>query len=346
MLPARYVDRLPLEEVTIAEILKAKGYSTGFFGKWHLGGDAAHWPEHQGFDVNVGGWSRGSPMGGYFSPWENPRLESTHDDEYLTERLASECASFIERQDGPYFAMLSFYAVHTPLQGRPDLVERYREKKATRPETVWGVEGERKVRQSQDHAVYAAMVHAMDEAVGVVLDAIEARGEADETLVVFFSDNGGLSTSEGHPTSNLPLRAGKGWVYEGGIREPCVIRWPGVTTAGTTIDTPISSIDFLPTIASACGSSWPEVDGIDLRPVIEGDVPDRALFWHYPHYGNQGGSPAGAMREGRYKLIEWYEPGREVELFDLEADPGETTNLASELPERVESMLQRLQAWR
>ncbi|UCG50111.1 MAG: sulfatase, partial [Phycisphaerales bacterium] len=213
--PPDYADQMALEEVTIAEALKQAGYATFFAGKWHLGKEG-FWPEDQGFDVNKGGCDRGGPYGGkrYFSPYGNPRLEDGPDGEHLPDRLATETVRFIDHnRERPFFTYLSFYSVHTPLMAREDLRKKYEQKAKTLPPTdpAWGQERARKVRLVQDHAVYAGMIEAMDQAVGKVLDALERLNLAGDTAVFFMSDNGGLSTSEGHPTSNLPLRAGKGW---------------------------------------------------------------------------------------------------------------------------------------
>ena len=351
LLPAPYVEQLPLEEVTVAEALKEGGYRTFFAGKWHLGGEG-FFPEDQGFEVNRVGHHRGSPPGGYFSPYKNPKLEDGPAGEHLPERLASETVRFIEaHRDEPFLAYLSFYSVHTPLQARKDLEAKYASKAASVDPALprWGKEGEREVRLVQDHAVYAGMIEAMDAAVGNVLDALDRLGLASNTVVVFMSDNGGLSTSEGHPTSNLPLRAGKGWLYEGGIREPMMITWPGVVTPGTVCDVPVISTDFYPTILEMAGLPWREaqhVDGVSLVPLLmgRGRLPDRSLYWHYPHYGNQGGSPSAAIRDGDWKLIEFFEDGR-VELYDLRADVGETRNLAASLPEKAQTLADKLHAW-
>ncbi|EMI53417.1 N-acetylgalactosamine 6-sulfate sulfatase (GALNS) [Rhodopirellula sallentina SM41] len=354
--PAPLNSNMPIEEVTIAEALKTKGYATFFAGKWHLGESEEYYPQNQGFDVNIGGYSRGGPYSGkrYFAPFENPQMEvESPAGDHLPDRLARDTAAFIdEHKDEPFLAYLAFYSVHTPLMGRPDLVAKYKEK-------AEAIEGEefadeeqvigkkpRKVRVLQKHAVYAAMVEAMDQAVGKVLKQLEESGVEDNTIVVFTSDNGGLSTSEGSPTSNLPLRGGKGWVYEGGVREPWIIRYPGVTKAGSVSSTPICSIDLLPTIASAAGVEIDHpIDGIDIRPALEGGSLDRdALYWHYPHYSNQGGIPGGAIRVGKYKLFERYEDGR-VHLYDLEADLSESKDLAAEMPERVQQMRKKLHEW-
>ena len=352
LLPAPYVDALPLEEVTLAEVLKEAGYATFFAGKWHLGGDG-HSPTDQGFDLNVAGHERGGPYGRgkYFHPFDMPGLES-RDGDHLPARLAEETVRFLRAsKDRPFFAMLSFYSVHTPLMGRPDLVEHYeRKREELGLEEDWGTEGERKVRLVQEHAVYAAMVHAMDEAVGSVLAALDELGLTDDTLVIFFSDNGGLSTSEGHPTCNLPLRAGKGWLYEGGIREPCVIRLPGRVPAGSVCSTPIVSTDFFPTVLEALDlPARPELalDGLSLMPLLsgKGQLEREALFWHYPHWGNQGGSPGSAVRAGDWKFIQRFD-GRPDELYDLSTDPGEQNDLAEQEPERALSLKRRLGLWR
>lgn len=350
-LPAPCGDRLPLESVTIAEALKPAGYATFFAGKWHLGPEG-HYPENQGFDINMGGCHFGGPYTGkkYFSPYGNPRLTDGPDGEHLPDRLASETAKFIEaNKDRPFLAYLSFYDVHTPLMARADLRKKYEDKRnrlGLSPK--WGTEGFREVRLTQDHAVYAAMIDAMDQAVGKVLAKLDELKLRDNTIVIFTSDNGGLSTSEGWPTSNAPLRGGKGWIYEGGIREPLVVRWPAKVKPGLVLDTPVSSPDFFPTILDAAGGistpGW-KSDGVSLVPVLTGKpLPTRPLFWHYPHYGNQGGAPCAAVRLGEWKLIEWLEDGR-LELFQLLADPGETTNLADKEPARVKELHARLKEW-
>lgn len=351
LLPAPYNDRMPLEETSLAEALKEAGYATFFAGKWHLGPEG-YWPEDQGFDVNKGGIQRGGPYGGkkYFSPYGNPRLEDGPDGEHLPDRLASETVKFIrEHPDQPFLAYLSFYSVHTPLMAREDLKEKYVKKRESVPPEAWGQEGERKVRLVQNHAVYAGMVEAMDIAVGKVLTYLRETGLDENTVVFFMSDNGGLSTSEGHPTSNLPLRAGKGWLYEGGIREPMIIKWPGTTQPGSICEIPVISTDFYPTILDMANIP-PEPDqhkdGISLVPLLEGrkKLDREGLFWHYPHYGNQGGSPGSAIRTGDYKLIEFFED-QHVELYHLGNDIGEKKNLADSIPEKANELMERLHSW-
>ena len=352
LLPAPYLDYLPLEEVTIAEQLRDAGYATGFFGKWHLGGEG-YYPEDQGFDVNVAGYEAGMPFAGYFSPYDNPKLLDGPEGEHLTARLADESIRFLEQyRDAPFLLYLSFYTVHTPLQAPEEMANKYEKKWAATDfeGPIFGEEPPRRVRLVQQHAVYAGMVESMDSSVGRVLDAIEELGLERETVVMFMSDNGGLSTSEGHPTSNLPLRAGKGWLYEGGIREPMIIKWPGHTAPGSVIDDPVISTDFYPTILQMAGlplDSAQHVDGISLVSLLErtGTLERDALFWHYPHYGNQGGFPGSAVRMGRYKLIESFEHER-LQLFDLDNDVSEQNDLVDEMPDRVREMHELLERWR
>jgi len=342
---------LPLEEVTIAEALKESGYATFFAGKWHLGNEG-FWPEDQGFDVNKGGCERGGPYGGkkYFSPYGNPRLEDGPDGEHLPLRLGRETADFIEaHKDGPFLAYLSFYSVHTPLMTTKELGAKYEAKQKNAPATAWGQEGERKVRLVQNHAVYAGMVEAMDTAVGIVMDRLDRLGLAENTAVFFMSDNGGLSTSEGHPTANVPLRAGKGWLYEGGVREPMIVRAPGVTRPGSACPEPVISTDFYPTMLELAGLPLrprQHVDGTSFVPLLEGGKMTRGpIYWHYPHYSNQGGAPAGAIRQGDWKLIEYFEDGR-LELYNLRDDLGEQKDLATAMPEKARELQKMLADWR
>lgn len=353
LLPAPYAERLALEETTLAEAFKAAGYATFYAGKWHLGPEG-YWPENQGYDVNMGGIDRGGPYGGnkYFSPYENPRLPDGPPGEHLPDRLATETAKFITaNRERPFFAFLSFYSVHTPLMAREDLRKKYEAKAAKLKLTdhAWGQERERKVRLVQDHAVYAGMVEAMDQAVGKVLQALDDAGVAGRTVVIFTSDNGGLSTSEGHPTSNLPLRGGKGWIYEGGVREPLIVAGPGVAKPGAVSDAVVTSTDFFPTLLELAGlpaRPAQHLDGVSFAAALRGERFERGpVFWHYPHYGNQGGTPCGAVRDGDWKLIEWYESGA-LELYNVTQDLGEHRYRASSEPARVEKMLAQLRTWR
>ena len=354
--PAPLNDKMPLEEVTLAQALKKKGYATFFAGKWHLGPTEKFFPQNRGFDINIGGGHNGGPYTGgkYFAPFKNPQIqEESPKGEHLPTRLARETASFIqENKDTPFLAYLSFYSVHTPLMGREDLVKKYQEKAATITGEEFGTEEQvigkkpRKVRILQKHAVYGAMMEAMDEAVGTVLQQLDDSNVAENTIVIFTSDNGGLSTSEGLPTSNLPLRGGKGWIYEGGIRVPWIVRYPGVTQAGTTSTDPICSIDLFPTLAQAAGAEMSaKIDGINLTPALKGGSLERqSLFWHYPHYSNQGGIPGGAIRQGDFKLVERYEDGR-VHLYNLKDDIGEQTDISADHPELVTDMREQLHSW-
>lgn len=362
-LPATLNDRMPLSEVTLAEAFKQSGYRTMFAGKWHLGPTEEFWPTKQGFDLNFGGYSRGGPYGGkrYFSPYGNPRLSDGPDGEHLPIRLANETSGFIrENKDQPFLAYLAFYSVHTPLLAPKDLVAKYTEK-AKRlgldqqeafgdEEQVWpNPKKPRKVRQLQAHATYAAMVESMDKAVGIVLDTIDELGLENDTIVCLTSDNGGLSTSEGSPTSNLPLRGGKGWVYEGGIREAFMIRAPMVKDSPATCDHPVVSTDFYPTLLDLAGlpaKPKQHLDGVSMVPLLRGDasVDREAIYWHYPHYSNQGGFPGGAVRSGDWKLIERYEDGR-VQLFNLADDIGERNDVADAHADRVNAMRSKLHRW-
>jgi len=351
LLPAPYATQLALEETTLAEVLKGAGYATMHAGKWHLGGER-FFPEHQGFDVNKGGLDRGGPYGGrkYFSPYENPRLEDGPDGEHIADRLAAECGKFIEsNKDRPFFVSYWLYDVHTPLMGKPELVKKYEERRKKAGEEKWGDEGERKARLTQAHAVYGAMVETMDGAVGAVLAKLDALGLREKTLVIFASDNGGLSTSEGSPTSNHPLRGGKGWLYEGGVRVPLIARWSGKIRPGTISDRVVSTPDIFSTVVEACGlAPVPSArDGVSFLPALRSErQPERGpIFWHYPHYGNQGGFPGGAVRDGDWKLIERYESGQ-LELYNLASDPSETRDLAAKEPSRAKSLHAQLAAWR
>ena len=362
LLPAPYKEYLDLDEITIAEALKEAGYSTFFAGKWHLGPTEEFWPTQQGFDINKAGWSRGAPnlkgeANGYFSPYGNPKLEDGPDGEHLPDRLAEETVRFIDsHQKKPFLVFLSFYSVHIPLMSRSDLKEKYQKKRELLGlDDVFEMEGDRKVRLVQSSPVYAGMVEAMDMAVGKVLDKLESAGLQDNTIVIFMSDNGGLSTPDGpptangFPTSNVPLRASKGYLYEGGIREPMIIRWPKVTKPGTVCDVPVISNDFYPTILEMAGlalKSSQHLDGISLvRLLKKGEEPGReAIYWHFPHYANEGGSPSSAIRKGRYKLIRFYEDDR-VELYDLNVDIGEAHDISGNNPEITNELLNRLNTW-
>ncbi|MBN2451961.1 MAG: sulfatase [Lentisphaeria bacterium] len=329
------------EETTLAEALKPRGYATGFIGKWHLGPDEETWPLQQGFDLNIGGYHRGSPPS-YFAPYRIPTMEEGPEGEYLTDRHAADAVAFLAaHRDDPFLLYLSMYAVHTPLQARKELVAKYEAKIAAAPD------------QAQGSPVYAAMVESMDRCVGRVLDALDAFGLTERTVICFTGDNGGLIGNPRRPvTSNAPLRAGKGSAYEGGVREPFLVVWPGVTVPGSTCSEPVISVDFYPTILEIAGAGGDPahnraVDGVSLVPLLRGagSLERDALFWHYPHYHPGGATPYGAVRAGDFKLIEFFEDDR-IELYNLREDIGETRDLAAEMPERAAALRERLHAWR
>lgn len=327
---------LPLEEVTLARALKPLGYVSASIGKWHLGNEPYYPPQH-GFDVNAGGTQAGSPR--YFG-FKSPTLTARNDEEYLTDRLAEEAVTFIEKnKDKPFFLYLPHYAVHIPLQAKKEIVAKYQA--AVKP------------GDAQNNPIYAAMIESMDDSVGRILKKLDDLKIADRTVIFFTSDNGGLSVKEGPntpATSNAPLQKGKGYLYEGGIREPLIVKWPGITNPGSTCTVPVSSVDFYPTIlemADRRPDPRQTIDGESLVPLLNrsGDLKRGAIYWHYPHYSNQGGKPGGAIREGDHKLIEFYEDGK-LELFNLKDDIGEQTNLARQMPEKVEQMHAKLKEWR
>jgi arylsulfatase A-like enzyme len=308
-------------------------------------------PEDHGFEINKGGFQAGSPPGGFFAPYNNPKLEDGPAGESLPERLGRETAQFIEQhRDQPFLAYLSFYSVHAPIESTQQLWRKYRDKalQMPTPERRFIVDRTTPVRQVQDHPVYAGMIESMDKAVGVVLETLDRLELADRTIVVFTSDNGGVSAGDGKATSNLPLRGGKGRQWEGGIREPYYIKWPGVVKPGSQCHTPVTGADFYPTLLEMAGlpaRPAQHLDGLSLVPLLRGGtLPDRPLYWHYPHYGNQGGEPSSILRDGPWKLIHYYEDGRN-ELYNLAHDPGEQQDLAAGEPQRTSAMAQRLQSW-
>ncbi len=389
---------LPFAETTLAEALKANGYSTAIFGKWHLGEEPSG-PLAHGFDVQVPRWNKGWPKEGYHAPFRMEGLKDSKGD-YLTDRLTDEALNYIEEnKDRPFFLYLSHFAVHDPIQGRPDLVKKYRKKLAkmqrskdpafvlegnpddTKPLSRGQLtdliaqpshQGHRvlpqrtvKIKQQQDNIEFAAMVEAMDESLGRVLDKLKTMGLTDNTIVIFFSDNGGMSAANyGNPkhqvpdsrlddaysTSNLPLRGAKGWLYEGGIRVPLIIKWPGQGKKGAVCEEPVISTDFYPAILEMAGlpsMSDQHVDGVSFVPALKGEHFDRkAIYWHFPHYSNHGmQSPGGAIRLGDYKLLEYFE-NNTVQLFNLKVDPSEQNDLSRSQPKKAAELLEMLRAWR
>ena len=343
----RYLSALPLQEFTLAEALREAGYKTGHFGKWHLGGLSYYYPEHQGFDVNVGGNDHGAP-GDYFYPyqgdWKIPTtetrsrwrvLEEGREGDYLTDVLTDKAVEFIkENQDQSFFVYLSHYAVHTPIQGKEEIVNKYRNKPPS---------------NNQSNPGYAAMIESVDQSVGRVMETLEELGLRDRTLVIFTSDNGG----NGKVTSNSPLRGNKGNYYEGGIRVPALVLWPGQTQPGSVSSEPIISSDFYPTVLECLGlplRPTQHVDGLSLVPVLKqsSGLAREALYWHYPHYITNHPNPAtpmGVIRAGDWKLLEFFEDGH-LELYNLKDDLGERRDLAGEMPDRVREMREKLARWR
>lgn len=352
LLPADYKRELQQEFVTLPEAMKQAGYKTFFAGKWHLGGNGSY-PENHGFDINKGGWETGSPIGGYFSPWNNPRLPNNEKGENLSLRLAKETVEFLKENNPtktgqPVFAFLSFYAVHGPIETTQKKWSKYRNKAemmgiATK---AFKMGKYLPVRQVQDNPVYAGLVESMDDAVGVVLNALNDLGLDKNTIVVFTSDNGGVVSGDSYSTSNLPLRAGKGYQFEGGIRVPYFVKVPWLTKSGQkSSDVPVSGTDFYPTLLEITGEKLrpnDHEDGKSLLPLLKGKkMKERSLIWHYPHYGNQGGEPASIIRKGDWKLIYYYEDGRE-ELYNLREDLEENYNVANKNPQLVKNLHHKL----
>ncbi|MEM7453687.1 MAG: sulfatase [Planctomycetota bacterium] len=369
MIPPEVTGHLPDEDVTLAEAFKEAGYSTAHIGKWHLHphGDRgnAHYPDKHGFDLNIAGSQAGQP-GSYFYPYENERhpafnvrgLEDGSEGDYLTDVVTDRAIGFIEEHDKePFFLSMCYFTVHTPIQPREDKLQKYREK----AEAAGFQQNERHAVQEfrsmthsrQDNPAYASMVESMDENVGRLLQALDQSRIGDNTIVVFFSDNGGLSTGRGPnaPTSNLPLRAGKAWIYEGGIRVPMIVRFPGSVQPGLRNDTPIISNDIYPTLLELAGlplRPQQHVDGVSLKSLLSGEresLDREAIFFHMPHYHHINSmGPSAAVRCGDYKLVEIMETG-EIELYNLANDIGEQNNLAADEPELAERLTTMLHQW-
>lgn len=343
------VDRneLPLEETTIAEVLRDNNYSTFYSGKWHLGSEG-HYPEDQGFDVNIGGFEKGSPMGGYYSPYKNPRLSDGPEGEYLTDRLTLETIELIRNRDTkkPFAAFLSFYNVHTPIQENKEFIDYYVEKlksyENTSPETV--KEGDAITLLNQRNAKYASMVHATDYNVGRIINFLKENNLYENTLIVFTSDNGGLSTLRRvAPTSVYPLRAGKGWLYEGGIRIPQLIKLPKQINK-EIISEPVVSYDLFPTIVNVLNlnHSVSDIDGVDLTNLfVKKEIERDFIFWHFPHYHGSLWKPGSALRNNDWKLVELHEENK-VELYNLKDDISETFDVSNRFPEITSRLVNKL----
>ena len=395
-----FLQQLPHEEVTIAEALKAHGYATAHIGKWHLGEDP-YGPLEQGFDMRVPDWNKGWPNNGYYAPFE---LDGIGDEpgQYLTDRLTDFAEYFIlENRDQPFFLYMSHFAVHDPIDGRPDLVEKYSQRldSTEQPDSPpFILEGNPddpnpltaeqlanlisqpshqdykvlpgrtvKIKQHQDNVQFAAMVEAMDESLGRIVDRLEQLDLIDNTLIVFFSDNGGMSGANfggarayrmkdpdlldrEFSTSNLPLRGAKGWLYEGGIRVPMIVKWSGQSDSGRVVDEPVISTDFYPSLLEMAGlpsRSDQAQDGMSFVPALQGQSFQRGpIFWHFPQYSNHGmQSPGGAVRAGDYKLLEYFE-NETVQLFNLRDDIGELNDLSQSEPEKTAELKALLHTWR
>jgi arylsulfatase A len=326
---------LSLNEPTFADAFKAAGYTTASIGKWHLGGEA-YYPDKHGFDINVAGTEAGSPLKGYFAPYQISTLAEGPKGEYLTDRMGAEAVRFVEQhKDKPFCLYLPHFAVHTPIQAKQAVVDKYR--------------NEVKSGKNHQNPVYAAMVESMDDAVGMLRRKLEESKLSEQTIIIFTSDNGGHLPT----TSNVPLRVGKGSCYEGGTRVPMIVYWPGVTKAGSLNETPVISMDIYPTILEMAGVKdvvGHKPDGVSLVPLLRqgGSLKRDALFWHYPHYQlyQQGGTkPYSAVRKGDFKLLEFHDDMR-VELYDLKNDIGELNDLAMKMPEKRDELRKTLHAWR
>jgi arylsulfatase A-like enzyme len=381
LLPAEMKMELPLEEVTLAEVLRDAGYATWSVGKWHLG-DLGFYPQDQGFQVNIAGNHSGGPPS-FFWPYGNEKgvtvaRPKARDDkvgyhytpvpgllaggkpgEHLCDRLTSEAINLIEhrRKDEPFFLYLSYYDVHAPIMAKPELTEKYRAKAATlglpsvpdapRYHVDNRVHGGKKMEmlETQVNPVFAGMVETLDSNVGRLMAKLEELGIAENTLVLFTSDNGGDNVS-----SQRPLTGCKGWLYEGGVRVPWIVKWPGVTKPGSTSDMPITLTDIVPTVLEATGlPARPDLhaDGVSIVPLLGGskEPVHESLFWHFPHYGNHGAGPSSSVLAGDWKLIHWIESDS-VELFNLSKDLSEKNNVAAQHPEIVKNLRERLETWR
>jgi len=330
---------ISLDEVTIANALKPAGYTSASIGKWHVGIDPKYWPTGQGFDLNVAGHSHGSPPSYWFPyrvdrEWntEIPTLKGGKPGEYLTDRLTDESIKFIrDNRKDPFLLYLPHYAVHTPLQAPADLVEKYTEKM--------------KVDSSQKSPIYAAMIENVDRNLGRLLETLDELGLTDNTAVIFASDNGGANVA----TNNAPLREGKAYLYEGGIRVPLIVKWPGHVPEGRTCDAQVAGEDLYPTIIEMAGEgtiSNEVVDGMSMLPLLT-ETPgwrEHDLHWYYPHYPQEARMPGAAIRSGDYKLIQHYDPER-IELYNLAEDLGEEVDLSRKMPGKASELLEKLEGW-
>ena len=342
------LDGLPHEEITIAEELKSSGYNTFYIGKWHLGSEGSY-PEDHGFDINIGGFEKGSPMGGYYSPYKNPKLSDGPEGEYLTDRLTNEALGLINNRDArkPFALFLSFYNVHTPIQANLEYVDYFKEKLSKMNDNIVRTigEGEALTRLNQTDAEYASMVYAVDKNIGKLINGLKDNELYENSLIIFTSDNGGLSTLRRvAPTSVFPLRAGKGWLYEGGIKIPQLIKLPGKNEKEVVDDLTVS-YDLFPTILDIAGiRNENEIDGISLIPrlVDKSKIGRENIYWHFPHYHGSLWKPGSAIRSGDWKLIFDYE-SNESKLFNLKDDPGELNDISNLFNEEKEKLITELE---
>ncbi len=367
-----YADHIKHDEKTIAEEIKSAGYSTWHVGKWHLAGrydrsdefKKSHYPDEHGFDVNIAGCEAGMPHHGYFSPWMIKNLTEGKDGDYLPDRLTDKAINLIKnRGNKPFYLNLWYYLVHVPIEAKKEDIEYFKKKKADL--SLDDVEefkigdffpcehkkDKRIVRRLvQSDCTYAAMLKSLDENIGKLINTLKDEGIYDNTVIFFTSDNGGLSTAEGSPTCNKPLNEGKGWMYEGGTREPLIVKWDGRIIPGSICQTPVTSPDFYPTLCEIAGvTDYKKGDGRSLVRLLEDSndayINERPIFWHYPHYANQGGTPGSSVRKGRYKLIQFYEYNK-YELYDVVNDPGETNNIYRDRSDIVAELKDLLENWK
>lgn len=350
LVPPENETTLPLDKITIAERLSTAGYATAFMGKWHLGAPSEAGPEQQGFDVNIGGTDAGHPSwdGAYFAPNNNPEIDDAREGEYMTDYLFRKADEYIRaHQDDPFYLQLSPYSVHVPLQAPDSRIAHFEQKPP--------------VRRHND-PTYAAMIKSVDRGVGRILDTLDSLNLEKNTIVLFYSDNGGLGgyqsigLEENGITDHAPLKGGKGTFYEGGIRVPLIVQWPGVVRPGTTSDEPVTSIDFYPTLLQATAGTPAEgypLSGSSFLPVLKNasaSLDRDGLYWHFPGYlqaygpGDWRTTPVSVIRSGPWKLLKFYEDDR-VELYNLEEDIGETRNRADQRPEKRTQLLDQLEAW-
>ena len=342
LVPEKNRTTLPASVTTLGELFQSADYQTAYMGKWHLGSPGKDGPCEQGFDINIGGNKTGTPKGGHHAPYKNPQLPDPQGPEYLTDRLTDEAIQFVKQnKDDAFFLFLSHYAVHTPVQAKPAITKKY----------------QRNAKRLGINAKYAAMIESVDESVGRIVQTLSELSLTDDTMVIFYSDNGG----HGKITDSAPLRGGKGMMYEGGIRVPLAISWPGHIAANSTCDVPIHGVDFFETFRELLDADAPKnqpLDGVDILPLMTGQVAslDRALYWHFPAYlegKNYPGAPDpffrarpfSIIREGNWKLVETFED-QQVQLFDLANDLGETQDVSQNYPEITQRLADQLKAWR